>query len=692
MFGLSSTTAILLAIAARVFYVKEDPRLEAIKAALPGLNCGGCGYAGCQGAAKAILENKAPITVCVGGGLEVIDALARIMGTANIPVEIPIAEIGCYGVNRLEIRFHYHGPQDCRAMAMLYGGPLSCEKSCLGGGTCAAVCPFDAIQIRNDRLPEIDPAKCRGCGRCVQACPHGVIGLQGMTDRLFHLNQTSECLAPCRQKCPAQVNIPMFIRHLREKDLRAALLTIKARNPFPLSVSRTCPHPCEYICRRNVTSQGVAVNHLARFIGEWERRSGRRLVLPCAPDTRHRVAVIGGGPAGLACAYFLRRAGHRPTIFEAQPQLGGMLRYGIPEYRLPKAIVDWEIQGIIELGVNVRTKTKLGYNFALTDLQEDDFEAIFLGLGAWHVPPLGVPGETAIGVYRSLDFLSEIGAGIAVFTQKRAVIVGESNTAMDCARSCIRLGAASVVVICPCDRKAMSARQRDVDRALEEGVVIYYMTRPVRILSDSMGHVVGIVYCHLRTIEDSSIQGEKRVKIKGSDAHMCAELVINAYERLPDLTALLENEKQKYHFKITPKATLSAVKFSQLVAPNIFTAGDLQSGRATVINAVAGGRMAARSIHTLLTTGRVVLPADLQKRINPQSIIKDVRLSRSIPKITIPELPVTMRCRSFVEEVITTINSQQALTEASRCLQCGTYCYDGHTALTHEQSFIQAKG
>ena len=205
-------------------------------------------------------------------------------------------------------------PQDCRTAAMLYGGPIDCSKSCLGLGTCAMVCPFGAIHVRADRLPEVDPNKCRSCGRCVDACPHEVISLQGMTDRLFHLNRTRECLAPCRQKCPAQVNIPMFIRHLREKNLRAALLTIKERNSFPLSVSRTCPHTCENICRRNVADQGVAVNHLARFIGEWERRSGHRLVIPCAPDSGHRVAVIGGGPAGMTCAYFLRRAGHRPTI------------------------------------------------------------------------------------------------------------------------------------------------------------------------------------------------------------------------------------------------------------------------------------------------------------------------------------------------------------------------------------------
>jgi formate dehydrogenase beta subunit len=618
----------------------------------------------------------------VGGGPEVIDELARIMGEGNTPVEIRTAEIGCYGVNRLGRRYHYDGVKDCRAVALLYGGPISCEKSCLGFGSCLTVCTFDAIHLRNDRLPEVDPAKCRGCGRCVDACPHGVIRLQGMTETLFHLNRSNECLAPCRQKCPAQVNIPIFIRHLREKKLRQSLLTIKERNPLPLSVSRTCPHPCENICRRNIADQGVAVNHLARYVGEWELRTGHHIKPPCAPDTGNRVAVIGGGPAGLACAYFLKRAGHRPTIFEGQSRLGGMLRYGIPEYRLPKAIVDWEIQGIIELGVDVRTQAKLGRDYTLAGLFKDDFEAIFLGLGAWYVPPMCIPGETAEGVYCSLDFLSKVSSRLTDFTPKKAVIIGESNTAMDCARSCIRLGLESVSVLCPNERENMSARKRDVCRALEEGVAILYMTRPVRILTDASDRVTGIEYCRLVKTEKKPDKGECLIEVKGSTTRMDADIVINAFARLPDLTYLTDAKKEKVHFKLTPRATLSAVKFSQLAAPKIFAAGDLQTGRSTVIHAVAGGRMAARSIHHLITKGTVALPTDILKRVNPESILKKVRLGQGIPKISIPQLPVAMRCSSFVEEVVATIDSRQAHAESYRCLQCGTHCYDGQTETT----------
>jgi len=617
------------------------------------------------------------VTVCVGGGPEVIDALAQIMGIANTHTERRTAVVGCYGVNRMENRFHYQGVKDCRAAALLYGGPSVCEIGCLGGGTCVSVCPFGAIRLRADRLPEIDPSKCRGCGRCVDACPKGVIRLSGMTERLFHLNRIDECLAPCRQKCPAQVNVPVFIRHLRRKEMAAALLVLKERNPFPLSVGRTCPHPCENICRRNIADQGVAINHLARYLGEWERQSGKHLPLTCAPDTGHKVAIVGGGPAGLACAYFLRRAGHRPVIFEAKSQLGGMLRYGIPEYRLPKKIVDWEIDGILSLGVDVHTGVKFGHDVTLKELEENGFEAFFLGLGAWRIPHLCIPGETATGVYGSLDFLSNIGAAITTLSNKHVIVVGESNTAMDCARSSIRMEAESVTVICPCDRKDMSARKRDVNRALEEGVIISFMTLPERIIAGATDFTTGLEYCRLKTVDEETKKNGRKVKIEGSETLLKADLVIAAYERKPDMTYFLEGEGAKRGFKITRKATLDVEKYSQLaIAPNIFAAGDLHTGRATVISAVASGRLAARSIHYLLTAGTIALPDNIQSRVNPKSILKNVRVSGTTLRTTIPELPVATRRRSFVEEVVATISSEQALVEASRCLQCGTYCYD----------------
>jgi NADPH-dependent glutamate synthase beta subunit-like oxidoreductase len=209
-------------------------------------------------------------------------------------------------------------------------------------------------------VPEIDPLKCRGCGRCRRICPHGVISISGIFTRLLSLHLQEDCLAPCQQKCPAQIDIPRFIRQVREQNFPQALATLKERNPLVLTVGRVCTHPCETICRRNIADEGVAVGRLERFLGEWEMAKGRHIRLDCAPDTGCKIAVIGSGPAGLSCAYFLKRLGHNPTLFEARSKPGGMLRYGLPEYRLPTAVVDWEIQGILGLGISVSTGMTLG--------------------------------------------------------------------------------------------------------------------------------------------------------------------------------------------------------------------------------------------------------------------------------------------------------------------------------------------
>ena len=678
MFLLGLTLSLVLAIASRVFYVKEDPRLAKIKAALPGINCGGCGFPGCEAAAKALVAGKALVTMCVGGGIDVADALARIMGLTGGAIERQTAQIGCLGGGRAEMRFVYLGASDCRAVHLLAGGPESCEQACLGGGSCVAVCPFGAISMGPHRTPVVEADRCRGCGRCVEICPHGVISLAGSTTRLLHLNKADECLAPCRQRCPAQINVPLFIRHLRNGEKQQALALIKERNPFPLTVGRTCPHVCENICRRHIADEGVAVGHLERYLGEWERASGRRLPVTCAADTGRRVAIVGSGPAGLACAYFLRRLGHRPFVFEDKPQLGGMLRYGIPPYRLPKPIVDWEIEGIVSLGVEVRTGIRLGREFTLKELLRSGYEAIFVAIGAWTIPHLCIPGEYATGVFASLDYLSKVGTLLKTLKGKQVAVIGESNTAMDCARSSIRLGADSVTVICPCAREDMSARKRDVDRAVEEGVVIDFMTLPVRITYNAAGCAEHIEICRLQAVGEKKMKTPRNVPIPGSNRIEKTDLVVTAYERKPNLSCLLQGEDFAFGFRSTRQASLRVDPDTMLAAsPNIFAAGDLSTGRATVISAVAGARLAARSIHYLLTTGGIPEAANLQRRINPASILKDIRLPDHVPRVPRRDLPVEVRRKSFAEEVIATMTDEDAMIECSRCLQCGTLCYTG---------------
>ncbi len=677
LLGLGLSAAIILATASKFLYVKEDPRIEEVKAVLPGANCGGCGYPGCAGAAAAVAVGMAPADVCIAGGHETAQKVAGIMGAELTYSEPRVAEVRCTGGRRAEDLYIYEGAHDCRAAAMLYGGDKQCALGCLGLGSCTKVCPFDAIHMGADNLPHVNPEKCKACGRCAEVCPGGVISIVGMTARLLHFNETDDCLAPCRQKCPAEINVPLYFHQIRKGDLAAALRTIKERNPLPAVCGRVCLHPCENTCRRNIADHGVAINRLQRYLSEWEMNSGSRITIVCAPDTGHKIAVVGGGPAGLSCAYFLRRLGHHPVIFEAMPKLGGMLKYGIPEYRLPKKVVDWDIERILELGVEARLPVKFGRDFDLSSLAAEGFEAVFLGIGAWTTPPLGIPGDNAQGVIGSIDFLDHVGTTITTLTGRRVVVVGESNTAMDTARSSIRLGAKSVTVICPCIRKEMSANRRDIDRAMEEGIQILFLTVPQRVVSNESGMVTHLEYIRM----ESNNEGKGQVvTVPNSETLIDADLLVAALERKPDLSCIYDKENN-CRFEITKNQTLAADEDTlQTAVPHVFTAGDMHTGRASVIKAIGGGRRAARSIHYYVTEGRIPVPENLQRKVIPESILRHVEVPEYIPRVRIQEVPVEVRRHSFTEEVKGSITDVQALLEANRCLQCGSICYDHKAA------------
>jgi NADPH-dependent glutamate synthase beta subunit-like oxidoreductase len=456
------------------------------------------------------------------------------------------------------------------------------------------------------------------------------------------------------------------------------LLTIKERNPLVICASRVCHHPCENICRRNIADQGVAIGQLERFLGEWEMNSGCRVPLSCAPDTGHKIAVVGSGPAGLSCAYFLRRMGYHPTLFESRRQLGGMLRYGLPEYRLPNKVVDWEIQGILDLGVQAKTQCALGSDFSIDDLLDKGFEAVFLGLGAWIVPPLCVRGESAFGVTGSLDFLSRAGSDITTLEGVEVVVIGESNTAMDCARTCVRLKAACVSILCPCDDRHMSARKRDVERAMEEGVTIHFLAIPAKVCSDLDERVTGVNY-HAMIPTDKPGEIDSRPADNDSDnlKHIDVQLVIAAYEREPDLDYLLHDSRLEGRFRASPKGTLAADPDTLMASsPNVFTAGDIYTGRSTVINAIADGRRAARSIHLQISGGQVSMPKDLRRKLNKDSILKAVQVPTHIPRVIVPEIGPEIRIKSLSQNIVGSITESQAREEVLRCLQCGTTCYD----------------
>ena len=407
MASLGILAAAGLGYAAKIFYVEVDPKVQAVEGALPGANCGGCGFPGCSAAALAIASGKASASICVAGGPGTWATVAEVMGVAVEYREREVAKVKCRGGDRADLRFDYQGVTDCRAAVLLHGGEKICDVGCLGLGTCQANCMFGAITLGPDGIPIVDEYKCTGCGTCVRLCPKNVLKLESISGRLVHMNNNWECLAPCQATCPAQIDIPAYIGLIGAGQYDEAVIKIKERNPLPLTCGRVCPHPCESKCRRGLFDEPVNINHLKRFAADYELHSGRHIEPPLAPDSGKKVAIIGGGPGGLTAAYYLRRLGHSPVIYEAMPKLGGMLRYGIPQYRLPKEILDWEIEGITNLGVDVHINTQFGKDITFDTLRKDNFEAIFIANGAWDKQKNASGRRRRLGRRRFRDHFSD---------------------------------------------------------------------------------------------------------------------------------------------------------------------------------------------------------------------------------------------------------------------------------------------
>ena len=453
MGGLGLAVGLVLAVAAKLFYVYVDPQIEAVASALPGANCGGCGNPGCAANAEAIVAGKSAPNSCVAAGPEVAEAIAALLGVAVKGVEPDIARPGCYfGVGKADTRFVYHGLADCRAAAMLSGGMKVCTIGCIGLGTCASACPFNAIHMGPEGLPVVDPQRCTGCGVCERICPKHIINLSSVTRRIMREYTVEECTTPCQRACPAGIDIREYVRQITLGDYRRAVQVIKERNPFPAVIGRICPRPCETECRRQLADEPVAINYLKRFAADFEQQSGDRVQPYKAPASGRRVAVVGGGMEGLSTAFFSARLGHSVAVFEATPKLGGMLRSAIARERLPEEVLEWDIQGILEMGVTAETQKTLGKDFTVDSLLEGGYQAVFLAAGGWDsrlARGMAATVESVIpGTFLLVDLL-RAGAGLPVPLplDSDVVIYGGGKLALDAAKRCRDLGARAVTII-----------------------------------------------------------------------------------------------------------------------------------------------------------------------------------------------------------------------------------------------------
>ncbi|MBU4055989.1 MAG: FAD-dependent oxidoreductase [Proteobacteria bacterium] len=679
---LGAGCGLILSVASKIFYVYEDPRIAAVESAMAGANCGGCGYAGCSAAAVAVVAGVAPPSVCIVGGPECAKNVAAVMGMDAGSAQVPISENECQGGFRADDHYHYLGVNSCRAMAVFYGGKRVCSVGCLGMGDCIKSCAFDAIHLGPEGFPVVDETKCVGCRACQKACPKSIISVKTMYERLMDFNQEENALAPCQQTCPAEINIPKYISQIKNGDYEGAVSTIRERNPLLLTCGRVCPHPCETYCRRGIEDEPVSINQLKRFAADYEMNSGKRIPVSCAPDTNKKVAIIGGGPAGLTCAFFLKRLGHSVTIFDMMPKLGGMVRYGIPEYRLPKEVLQWEIDGILNLGIESRVNVKLGEDFNISSLVASGYHAIFLGVGAWKDYSLGVDGENLKGCYTGIDFLTRFArnqqgdGGAKIPLGKKCAVIGGGNTAIDCVRTLIRLGAEEVSIVYRRTRKEMPANEVEIVAAEHEGVKFHFLAAPVRVIGDENGNVSQLEYLRMELGEPDASGRRRPVPVEGSETRLDVDMLVTAIGQGPDVSFTNEG-KRINELQITRWSTIdNDPEILQANIPYIFTAGDAATGASLVVEAIGGGRRAARSIHRYLSGEKMEpIPNSLRKLHIKESLFKQVGGVVKSRRTPMPELPVAERIKTF-EEADLVIPETDALYESNRCLSCCRICYN----------------
>lgn len=558
---------------------------------------------------------------------------------------------------------------------------------------------------RSAYVAKVQTENCVACGRCVEYCPAGAVKLgqklctkdgpvqyprKELPDRIKwgpekwdidyrdknRINCYDTGTAPCKTACPAHIAVQGYLKMAAQGRYRDALALIKKENPFPAVCGRVCNRRCEDACTRGTVDQAVAIDAVKKFIAQQDLNAETRYVPPIVPPSNRgvfdeKIAVIGAGPAGLSCAYYLAEKGYRPTVFEKNEKPGGMLVYGIPSYKLEKEVVEAEVDVLRQMGVDIRCGVEVGRDVTLDDLRKQGYKAFYVAIGCQGGRKAGVPGEDAEGVTTAVEFLRNVCTDETLEVQGRAVVIGGGNVAIDVARSSLRCGAQQVEMYCLEQRETMPASVEEVAEALEEGVSLNCGWGPKEILT-SDGKVVGVVFKRCVSVLDDQGRFSPVYNEEETITVPCENVFLSIGQSI-QWGDLLKGAR--IELADGGRACADALTY-QTAEPDVFVGGDVYTGPKFAIDAIAAGKEGAVSIHrfvqpnTSLTIGRN--RRDF-KELDKQNVVLESYDASSRQEAG---MDAAVDAAHSFRDAHKTLTEEQVRTETARCLGCGASVVD----------------
>ncbi|MGH4117351.1 FAD-dependent oxidoreductase [Clostridium sp.] len=553
--------------------------------------------------------------------------------------------------------------------------------------------------IRSNYVSQVDSDKCVGCGECVEVCPVNALKLgqklcakTPITSKIredfpsntewgpdkynpdYRTNKQNVVetgTSPCKTECPAHISVQGYIKLASQGKYKEALELIKHENPFPAVCGRICPRKCEDACTRGDIDDAVAIDEIKKFIAEQDLNVYNRYIPKLKHEYGKKIAIIGAGPSGLSCAYYLAIDGYKVTVFEKQKSLGGMLTLGIPSYRLEKEVINAEIDVLRELGVKFKTGIEVGLDVSLKDLRNDGYEAFYLAIGAQAGRNLGIQGEDAKGVITGVDFLRDVNLGNDIKLDGNVVVIGGGNVAIDVARTATRVGSSKVDMFCLESRKEMPALEEEIEDAMSEDIGINNSWGPKQILHEN-GHVCGIEFKKCLSVFDNNGKFSPKFDENKTMIVKTNHVLISVGQGI-DWGKLLENSK----IELNPNKTIKADSFTlQTGDLDVFAGGDAMTGPKFAIDAIAMGKEGAISIHRYVHPGQSLILGRNNREFH--ALDKENLTLESYDRMPRQRaLHVDgKKSKETFKDLRTTFTEEQMKKESERCLGCGVTTVD----------------